>query len=281
LQRAARLAGNVDARLTLATTIKDPSVSAGEIEGLRKQLDAMISAPGVGNLDARSIVLIGTPFLEIIRQVLRERHDLVIMGAEDERSIRSYFLGSTAFHLLRKCPCPVWITRRRDKPSYARILAAVDPDPDNPEAPGLNRTILDLATSFAAWNGGELHVVPAWDVDRHERTTVASGISGQMKRKILNKAKDRARKLLQPILSQHDFGGLKYRTHFPRGEAGAVVSKLVERRKIDLIVMGTVCRTGIPGFLIGNTAEYFLHSIDCAILAAKPIGFATPVTLDH
>ena len=44
--------------------------------------------------------------------------------------------------------------------------------------------------------------------------------------------------------------------------------------------MGTVGRTGIPGLLIGNTAETILQQVDCSVLAIEPPGFVTPVTLD-
>jgi nucleotide-binding universal stress UspA family protein len=42
--------------------------------------------------------------------------------------------------------------------------------------------------------------------------------------------------------------------------------------------MGTVARTSIPGFFIGNTAEAILEQIDCSVLAVKPDGFETPVS---
>ena len=48
----------------------------------------------------------------------------------------------------------------------------------------------------------------------------------------------------------------------------------------DLIVMGTVLRTDIPGLFIGRTAEGILNTIDCSVLAVKPPGFVTPVTLE-
>jgi nucleotide-binding universal stress UspA family protein len=44
--------------------------------------------------------------------------------------------------------------------------------------------------------------------------------------------------------------------------------------------MGTVGRTGIPGFFIGSAAEEILSKIDCSILAIKPAGFISPVTAD-
>ena len=38
--------------------------------------------------------------------------------------------------------------------------------------------------------------------------------------------------------------------------------------------MGTVSRGGIPGLLMGNTAERLINRIDCALLAVKPTGQA-------
>jgi len=47
----------------------------------------------------------------------------------------------------------------------------------------------------------------------------------------------------------------------------------------DLVVMGTVARTGIAGWLIGNTAEAILEQLQCSVLAVKPHGFVSPVKL--
>jgi len=44
--------------------------------------------------------------------------------------------------------------------------------------------------------------------------------------------------------------------------------------------MGTVARTGIPGLIIGNTAESILSDIDCSLLAVKPEGFVTPISMN-
>jgi len=41
--------------------------------------------------------------------------------------------------------------------------------------------------------------------------------------------------------------------------------------------MGTVARTGISGFIIGNTAENILEEISCSLIALKPEGFVSPV----
>jgi len=43
--------------------------------------------------------------------------------------------------------------------------------------------------------------------------------------------------------------------------------------------MGTVARTGVPGFITGNTAESILNQLECSVLAIKPAGFVTPIEL--
>jgi nucleotide-binding universal stress UspA family protein len=67
------------------------------------------------------------------------------------------------------------------------------------------------------------------------------------------------------------------RIHLPKGEAGELIPEVAERERIDLVVMGTVARSGIPGFFIGNTAERILHSLPSSVLAVKPDGFVSPV----
>ena len=54
----------------------------------------------------------------------------------------------------------------------------------------------------------------------------------------------------------------------------------IERHGIELLVMGTVARTGIPGFFTGNTAERLLPQIPCSVMAVKPEGFVSPVSLE-
>ena len=61
--------------------------------------------------------------------------------------------------------------------------------------------------------------------------------------------------------------------------AGHAISDLARQQAIDLIVMGTIARTGVAGALMGNTAEHVLDHVQCSVLAIKPDGFISPVTL--
>lgn len=73
---------------------------------------------------------------------------------------------------------------------------------------------------------------------------------------------------------------LKPELHLLRGQPRSVIPDLAAQLRADLVVMGTVSRTGIPGLIMGNTAEIIIGRISCSVLAVKPPGFASPVTLD-
>ena len=105
-------------------------------------------------VDIETRVLVGTPFLEVIREVLRCGHDLVVKTAEDPGWLNRLF-GSDDMHILRKCPCPVWLLKPGISRRFRNILVAVDVDDAcSPEElsvrQALNDQILQLSASLDA-----------------------------------------------------------------------------------------------------------------------------------
>ena len=80
--------------------------------------------------------------------------------------------------------------------------------------------------------------------------------------------------------SDVDVDELSCRVHLLNGEPDGLIPELSNKERVDLVVMGTLSRTGIPGLFIGNTAEKILQKINCSVLAVKPDGFKTPVRLE-
>jgi len=66
--------------------------------------------------------------------------------------------------------------------------------------------------------------------------------------------------------------------HLVKGEPAASILQTAEKCSADLIVMGTLGRSGIPGLFIGNTAEDVLQATRASVLAVKPQDFVSPVT---
>jgi nucleotide-binding universal stress UspA family protein len=281
LTQAVALAKRNDAQLTMVEVIEDATLPAQETSERHKRLSRMIASIENEGVKISTDILEGTAFLEIIRQVLRRGHDLVIIPAEGDVGFKHLFFGSTTMHLMRKCPCPVWVTKPRAHNDYERILVAVDPSPDAAEVDGLNTEILDLATSLTRLNDSELHIVHAWDITGKDLDTLRSEITEEIRDRVLRKNELMHRKPLDRLLGRYALDNVRHQVHLVRGDPGFELPKMAEEKQIDLIVMGSVVRTGIPGFIIGNTAEFVLRQMNCAVLTVKPAGFVTPVVLEE
>ncbi len=86
---------------------------------------------------------------------------------------------------------------------------------------------------------------------------------------------DLHRRRLQELVAEQTDGTAI--VHMLQGRPGTVIPEVVTQQNGDLLVMGTVCRTGIPGLFIGNTAEMILSQVDCSVLTIKPADFRSPV----
>jgi universal stress protein E len=293
MKRGVDLARRNQAKLTVVDVIEDSWVS-GEIYGLepfqelkqlvseerQEELDIVIEPLRQQGLNVRAKLLFGKPFLEIIREVLRENHDLVMKTAQGEGGLKGMLFGSTAMHLMRKCPCPVWVVKRGENERFDRIIAAVDPDPLDEQRNQLNFKIMDLATSLAKIEQSILLVVHAWSL--YGETILRSGrarINQEEIDTMVREAEAEHKERLNNLLQKYKLQDLRHRVHLIKGEAGRVIPELAEKKRADLIVMGTLSRSGVAGFLIGNTAEKIIHEVDCSVLTVKPDGFVTPVKL--
>ena len=306
LDHAIALANNNQARLTVVEVI-DKTPSNIKLHGrilstetfreklvaeYQQKLQALVDSLEQ-NVEIHTKILIGTPFLEIIRQILRNKHDLVIKTADSGRLLDRVF-GSDDMHLLRKCPCPVWLVKSKSPQKYQHILAAVDVDDDyQPEELNtrhlLNLQVLEMASSLVLSEFAELHIVNAWEAigegalrsasmcnQEKEIAAYVEGVRQQHQQNLnvlmneaINKLKCKALNALNP------------QVHLLKGSPDEKIPLLSRKIEADLVVMGTVARTGISGFFIGNTAETILNQLDCSVLAIKPKGFRTPVTLGY
>jgi nucleotide-binding universal stress UspA family protein len=291
LDKAVSLAKKNEARLTLFSVVYEhPDLdrypeSVGKyllapmLSDRREWLEQQLKPIQDQGIDALAVAVVGIPFLEIIRKVLCEQQDLVITAAEEKKGVRARVFGTTSLHLMRKCPCPVWVVKRAQTRPYARILAAVGPLVSDSKRDSLNPLILQLAGSMARREAAELHIVHVWHSLGEGYMRILS-MTEKEAQEAKAQEKIQHKQQFDALLGRVDLTDLKPRLHLIEGEPDGCISNLVVEQDIDLLVMGTVSRTGIAGFLIGNTAEEVLNQVDCSVLTVKPEGFVTPITLE-
>lgn len=229
------------------------------------ELTAMAQEAGVA---AESHVAIGKSWLELIRHVLRKQHDLVIVGTRHRSALQGFLLGSTGIKLLRKCPCPVWITQPWAERSLDSILVAHDLRP-------VGDLAMDLGCSMAELRDAQLHVVHAAEHLDFQHVFPASVLAQRE-----HASGDDAREYIETQLAGVNLTRPAI-LHFLVDSPIDAIMHCIKDHNIDLLIMGTAGHAGIAGFISGSTAERLLPRISCSLLAVKPPGFSSPVLLDE
>ncbi len=249
------------------------------VEDKRRNLEAIAGPLREQGFDVTTKVLFGKTSFEIMHEVLRSNHDLVIRMTKGAHSRRMGFFGTTSMRLIRKCPCAVWLVRPDARPRFARVLAAVDPAPNDVAQEIVNKSIMDLGRSIAEFEKGQFHVVHAWELIDSSANESWS-IPGQVE-EAMRKAKTEVAAAIDSFLAPYKLSHHSDSVHLLRDELGAghAISELAKQLDIDVVVMGSLARTGIAGALMGNTAEHVIDLVQCSVVTIKPDGFISPVTL--
>lgn len=281
LRQATWLAGEQGAELLLVHSTwrdgDDDGDAAGDpaerlSEEARAAIDeAVKEAAGEGaERSARLVLTPERPWLAITRAVLRGEADLVVIGKRDEESTDGRNLGSVAVKLLRKCPGPVWVVKPEHDLVHKLVLSATDLSAVGDEAVNHGAFVAERASA-------NLHVVHAYQIPMSVQLA-GSRMSEDEYQAELDGLKSRAQARIDELISASSFDGESV-VHVGKNSPSLAIREAVEHLHPDLLVMGTVSRGGIAGFLVGNTAEKLLDQVDCSMLTVKPRDFVCPVEL--
>ncbi|MEZ6115179.1 MAG: universal stress protein [Pirellulaceae bacterium] len=229
------------------------------------QLDELVALAQQDGVSADTCIGFGNGAIGVIQEVLRSNIDLVVVGTRHLSKVKGMLMGSTSLKLMRKCPCPVWVVQPDPDPCQS-ILVAHD-------LRDVGKYALQLGATMAAMQQGKLHVLHSIEVAH-----VDQSLTNRPDDDSIEQYRTKAEATIQSELAACQFAGDVQVSVVLDRPADAIL-QYVQQHDIDLLAMGTVGRTGIPGFIIGNTAERLLPQLPCSVLAVKPADFKTPVSV--
>ncbi len=228
--------------------------------------------------------IFSSPVIAIVNDARQHGLDLLIIAANDfvqKRTVKAWFFDALPQSLVRKAECPVWLVKSPiDQAAYLRIMIAVDPERKESEARALNNKLIEIGTSLARRVKAECHLVTVWKLAGESTLSGAYVRVPDLELEQLRRDAHKSQAAAFQALQQHNQSHIgDYQTHMLQGDTAEELRYFVEDRHIDLVIMGTVARSGIQGLLIGNTAERLLNQVNSAVLAIKPDGFESPVAV--
>ena len=228
------------------------------------------------NIEVEALTLIGKTSDEIVKEVAKAEHDLVIRLAKGSHSRSSKPFGTTGMRLMRTCGCAVLLVQTGHPVSFDCILAAIDPASDDALVKRMNANVIKFAQSAAEVESGQLHIVHAWQL--FGSTHIKSRIDSKEFEQIEQKAQATIETTLDQFLEPFGLDHNSPEVHLVREESkpSNAITRLADQYEAPLIVMGTVARSGLMGALMGNTAEEVLDHVDCSVLVIKPDHYSSP-----
>jgi nucleotide-binding universal stress UspA family protein len=219
-----------------------------------------------------------TPAIHTIRYILRHSHDLLIKNAEE--CVNNKGFKALDMDLLRKCPCPLFLSKPSKKPDEkTNVAVAVDPKDEDSAGKSLSLDLLQISHSLAKNFSGNLDIISCWNFayEDYLRDGVWIKTSEEKLNKLIGDEKKLSFNTLKSLVKEAKIPNEAYNLYHLKGYPQDIISSYTSDHNIDILIMGTVARTGLSGFIIGNTAENILQQIDCSLLALKPKGFVSPV----
>lgn len=278
LKQAIVLSRQTGAEITLANAIPDLSMSVywGPIERELNQREMcqrsetamrqMIVDLQATDLNVKFRTLVGEPFVEITHAVQTGGYSLVLAGTRGSSKWEEFFVGSTAKRLIRKCPASVWIVKAEHLVPPKVVLAATDFSEVSLKA-------VKDGLKIAQQSDAEFHLLHVTD-SKDVPDVIAKIPKGDSLRQEIN---EEATRRLNTFMDSLNVDRTQVHSHLSWGTPWQEIRRISKHQAADLIVIGTVGRSGIKGLLLGNTAEKVLDTCDSSILTVKPDDFVSPI----
>lgn len=287
LDAAFNLAAHCSAKVKVVDVVWDVPLSARSfvtprleeeiIENHREHL-ARLACARQWPVPVDTAVLRGAPGIALVQEVLRNGHDLLIRAHGQDLPKGFPAVGPIDLHLLRICPCPVWLVGPHEVAPAPRIIAAVDSSSTHREEQVLNHHILEYGLRLRGACGGTLTVLHAWQAFGEHLLQPQMG--PEVFAAYLHRAEETAHQAAAALVADAGRNANDVRVQVVRGNAAEVIPAVALESHADLLVMGSMGRSGLASIFMGNTAERVLSRWQGSVFVVKPLGFVSPVVLD-
>jgi universal stress protein E len=289
LARASEIASRSGARVTIFHSLYSPFLSgqqyysqdelqaaiAAAVEMRKDELERLAVPLRSSGIDVHVRVRWDYPPHEsIVREVLREKIGLLLVGTHRHTRVARLVLTNTDWQLIRSCPCPVLLVKGAQPYDNAPVIVSVDPLHSNAKPEGLDARLLEAGRDFAKMFGSPVHAahfhsfgVPMMAGFMVDATPIPRQISEEYVEEVHAAFTALVKPLALPRSRQHIRAGIPIEElpHLTR-EIGAGV-----------VVMGAVSRSAVKRLFIGSTAENVIDALPCDVLVIKPADFRTDV----
>jgi nucleotide-binding universal stress UspA family protein len=200
----------------------------------------------------------GTPYAEILNRAEAWGADLIVVGSHGMTSDASVLIGGVTDKVIRYAHSPVLVAR----PPKVRGRIVAGTDFSDPALPAV-----EAAVAEARRTGGHLSIVHSLELFWTLTSAGAMGggypvISEEVYAEMQQAAQERMEGILRKFGTRGDI-------LVKRGPAGPVLVSVATDINAELVVVGTIGRTGLRRLLLGSVAEAVASHAPCSVLIVR------------
>lgn len=243
------------------------------LKGRREELERCADGIRKEGLKVDCAVVWGHPVAErIILDALALKPDLVVKDSAPESLLNRAFFSGQDWSLLARCPAPLMLVHPASPSLPRRILAAVDPLDEHGKPHSLNDDILKTAIALSMQCEARLDVVNAYEFVPLAGEYGYMGLGWMPDVSLYEELRKAHAEALYKL--GREFSVPPTNMHVLDGDPARAIAGFAATHQVDLVVMGSVYRTGMKHLFIGSTAEGVFDSLASDVLVLKPEGFA-------
>ena len=258
---------------TILSSEERDAMRESVIKDKKQWLDGIINLLNAEGLSIESkVIWHNRPFEAIIKEVIDHDFDIVVKGTHQHDKLKSVVFTPTDWHILRKCPSPVLLVKEHSWPKNGNILAALNIGSEEAEHQLLDKKITQTAKQLASLVDANVHLVNSFPgTPVNIAIEIPEFNSSEYNDVMMKHHKD----AMKAHAKAYDINNAC--THVEEGLPETIIEQVSQKIDAELVVLGTIGRTGISAALIGNTAEHVIDQLNCDVLALKPDGYISPL----
>lgn len=186
--------------------------------------------------------------------------DLVIKRRSEELTQFNPFYTPTDRQCIRHSHQPLWLVSDEDM-SYDTVIVAIDPITADPDHQRLNARIVKYSQWLIEHFDSKVIYINAYEPPVQ---TVGFEMAAIAYDDLLDNVAKHHHDAMERFAQQ--YGIDMEDCVVAMGEPAKVISQACATNQAELLLIGTVGRSGLSGFFLGNTAEDVLASVHCEVL---------------
>lgn len=206
------------------------------------------------------VIKLGREDQEIIQYAKDKTFDLMVIGAHGHYYFHEYFLGTTAESIVKNAPCPVLVVKKKPNFTYIKIIVPIDFSSASKHA---------LQYACDLFPNSDIHVLHVEDL-WYDQSTRHPYMENRREGRLHKELRDSLNQKMHAFIKQCGVSGHKISTIIRGGYPARVIANEVNKKKFDLVIIGTRGQTKLRYLLLGSVAERVLQEVATDIIAVPP-----------